>query len=1013
MKNLKSISSLVVLFLTSASCLQSGTLHDLVSNGDINGIKNLLKKPLFIFSYFSTPVNVDERDVHGDTALILACGKNNIRICKFLIENGASLNIQNNAGDTALHVACEKGHIGIVGFLFDKGANLNLKNNNGDTALHTACEKSNVQIVQSLITKGANLNLKNNDGNTVLFLACKVGDANIAKLLIEGGADLSLKTNAGNSALILACKAGHATVTSTAKLLIENGASIGVKDISGNTPLHLACLNYYFDIVKLLIGKGVDFNVKNGDGKTPVDLLGIQGTPRERFELCMLLVKEYGKDIIAQVKLLMQSGVDFNAKDENGNTLLHLVCKRGLIEIVKCLVEKGACVNVKNNDGAIPFDLLRKKGTPKERAEICILLIKEKGDGSAPSVKLLLQGKVSLKTIDKDGNSSMHWACKRGLSEMVQLLIEKGADICVKNSDNKTPFDLFGMKGSSNERTKFFMRLIKNGFAPASMPDALRQQGWFNFDTKDENGDTLFHLACEKGLIELVKIITEKKAPVVVNIYDWTPLHYACAEGFAGIVELLIKKGASVNAIDMDGWTPLHYACVGGHVEVVKLLINNGADFYVKNSDSKTPLDLLITKGTPQGRIELCRLLIEKNKDSVELSKIFMKSKIDLNAKDENGYTLLHSACKTGSIDVVKFLVEKGVILDSSDIYNWTPLHHACSAGFTDIVKLLVGSGASVNVKDIDGWTPLHVACREGFTDIAKYLIDNGANVCEKDTGNNTPLHHACYFNFPEIIKLLVEKGAFVGAKDTRNCTPLHIACLSGSLESVLCLIEKGANIYANNCDYKTPLDLLGAHGTPEERAKLCMLLIKKNVNDRVTPAVLVGQGRIYLNATDDTGNTLLHWVCKAGFMDIAKILIEKGADVYTKNKANEIPFDLLGANGTPQERAELCMLLIKKNSVVEVNESVVGSILVLCKILKSTSHPVKLLIQGNIDLSITDANGNTLLHCACASNFIEIVKLLIEKGASINAKNINSETPLEIAKKKGFVEVVKLFEVN
>ena len=77
----------------------------------------------------------------------------------------------------------------------------------------------------------------------------------------------------------------------------------------------------------------------------------------------------------------------------------------------------------------------------------------------------------------------------------------------------------------------------------------------------------------------------------------WTPLHYAAVEGNKEVVELLITKGADVNAKDdQSGETPLHFAAFSGHKEIVELLIAKGADVNAKDDDGKTPLDSAIRR---------------------------------------------------------------------------------------------------------------------------------------------------------------------------------------------------------------------------------------------------------------------------------------------------------------------------------------------------------------------------------------------------------------------------------
>ena len=76
---------------------------------------------------------------------------------------------------------------------------------------------------------------------------------------------------------------------------------------------------------------------------------------------------------------------------------------------------------------------------------------------------------------------------------------------------------------------------------------------------------------------------------------DWTPLNTAAYEGHKEIVELLIAKGADVNAKGvLDGNTPLHWAAGAGTKEVTELLIAKGADVNAKDQDDETPLDWAI-----------------------------------------------------------------------------------------------------------------------------------------------------------------------------------------------------------------------------------------------------------------------------------------------------------------------------------------------------------------------------------------------------------------------------------
>ena len=79
--------------------------------------------------------------------------------------------------------------------------------------------------------------------------------------------------------------------------------------------------------------------------------------------------------------------------------------------------------------------------------------------------------------------------------------------------------------------------------------------------------------------------------------YGITPLHYAAFRGHKGTTELLISKGANVNATNEEGGTPSHLAAEEGHKQIVELLIAKGANVNVEDKAGRTPLDWVTTWG--------------------------------------------------------------------------------------------------------------------------------------------------------------------------------------------------------------------------------------------------------------------------------------------------------------------------------------------------------------------------------------------------------------------------------
>jgi ankyrin repeat protein len=174
--------------------------------------------------------------------------------------------------------------------------------------------------------------------------------------------------------------------------------------------------------------------------------------------------------------------------------------------------------------------------------------------------------------------------------------------------------------------------------------------------------------------------------PCPVNARDKdtrTPLHCAAAWRDRALAELLLRKGADVNARTAAGATPLH----GGEKEIAEFLIARGADVNARDKDGKTPLHV----AAGNGRTAVVELLIAKG--------------ADINAKT------------TGPLPSGCFVFP----------CKETPLHRAVQQGWTEVAELLIAKGADVNAKDKDGKTALQRAIDFKHDDIADALRKAGA----------------------------------------------------------------------------------------------------------------------------------------------------------------------------------------------------------------------------------------------------------------------------------------------
>ena len=165
--------------------------------------------------------------------------------------------------------------------------------------------------------------------------------------------------------------------------------------------------------------------------------------------------------------------------------------------------------------------------------------------------------------------------------------------------------------------------------------------------------------------------------------YRW--LHCAAIQGYDDAVEVLIRDGADVNAVDECNETPIHCAAENGHVDVAKVLIQNGADVNAVDENNRTPLHFAAENG------------------HVDVAKVLIQNGVDVHAVDKDKQTALHSAAEYGHVDVTKVLIQNGVDVNAVDkYYKKTSLHYAIPKGYTVFALLLVCFGAEIDDKAVD-----------------------------------------------------------------------------------------------------------------------------------------------------------------------------------------------------------------------------------------------------------------------------------------------------------------------
>ena len=268
-------------------------------------------------------------------------------------------------------------------------------------------------------------------------------------------------------------------------------------------------------------------------------------------------------------------------------------------------------------------------------------------------------------------------------------------------------------------------------------------------------------------------------------------------------------------------------------------------------------------------------------------------------------------AVNGGNFEEVRRLLNAGVDVNARDNHGWTALIAAASIHHLGLAEVLVEFGANLNAEDDRGETALFTAaglyCGDAFV---KLLVENGANVHAKERNGRTALHMAAIMGEPAIAKLLLENGAAVNAKNSHGLTALHEAVRGGELEMVKLLLGEGADVKVKANGGATALHCaVGRH----HHLAIMKLLLEKGA---------------IANAKDNDGKTPLHWAVRwseTRTKESAHFLLERGAVAVIADNERLTPLDvaLRPINGEA-DVALICRMLLPSGALVQLATDVV-----------------------------------------------------------------------------------------
>ncbi|XP_073762592.1 ankyrin-2b isoform X38 [Danio rerio] len=367
----------------------------------------------------------------------------------------------------------------------------------------------------------------------------------------------------------------------------------------------------------------------------------------------------------------------------------------------------------------------------------------------------------------------------------------------------------------------------------------------------------------------------------------------------------------------------------------------------------------------------------------------YLKGGVDIGTSNQNGLNALHLAAKEGHVDLVQELLGRGSSVDSATKKGNTALHIASLAGQGDVVKILSKRGANINAQSQNGFTPLYMASQENHLDVVRYLLENGGNQSIATEDGFTPLAIALQQGHNQVVSILLENDT----KGKVRLPALHIAARKDDTKSAALLLQNDHNadvqskMMVNRTTESgfTPLHIAAHYG---------------NVN---VATLLLNRGAA-VDFTARNGITPLHVASKRGNTNMVHLLLDRGAQIDAKTRDGLTPLHCAARSGHDTAVELLLergapMLARTKNGLSPLHMAAQGDH-VEC---------VKHLLQHKAPVDDVTLDYLTALHVAAHCGHYRVTKLLLDKRANPNARALNGFTPLHIACKKNRVKVMEL----
>ncbi|XP_065826321.1 uncharacterized protein [Oscarella lobularis] len=838
----------------------------------------------------------------------------------------------------------------------------------------------NVEIMKYLVAARCRVRAVDYFGYNALHLALRGGKREAVQYLLSDVFQVKdLPKEWVCTVFHCACQGGLFEVAKT--FVKEHGSQIlEQRDEFGMTSYLNCVTSGNWELIGWMKSRGCNVAVRNGWGDTALHLCLMCGDENAFLRLFESIAKEIGKTISKGKVSCAEKCLEI--RNDDGETLFLLACKKGLLKAVNFLLELNCRWQAKNKWGASGLHVSCEMG-------------------HVPVVEVLLNKcEFDLdKTDDKDETALMKGA-RSGNLTVVQMLMKKKEqwDLGHRNAENESIFTLAcnGREPDDDQVAHYFLNCGDANFDGDGMLMAACRSGLlsivehlfergYSLNQRNEAKQSLVHLACEYRQLEVAHFLVEHKVDLdVVDAEGYTALAYACESGLFSIVKCLVQKGCSLTVKTKHWGQGLLHLCCGesGNLSVAEFLVERGVEIHSTDNDGKTPIMLACQRG---------------NLAIVEY--LHRHGSFSLTVRTKQETALFHLSigskyCPWGSPNVSNYLI--GIVsndyLSKSDSRGNTPLMLACESGLLSTVKCLVARGCSLTT---NGESLLRIACENGHEHVAEYLLNLNIDWYQLD--EITSLQKSAFMGGTvNVLRTLLEhRLSHTGSKDQAWLSLLPY--FFNSEEAAIVLMNRGVvemseeELFSMACekDAVRVFDRLVERGFDfTQQNKVDLRHLSENF---CVGHVLLDYCFKYDKSSDaQLKESLLKFACDKGILGIVTRLLELGFSLEFKTKDGK---NLLHLACNSDHEGVAHYLLDCGIAVNEIDENGESALMMACR--RNHLSVVKRLVANGCSLSQRTRLGESLLHL---SGGVKVTRYLLANGANVNDRDVRGNTLLMAA---------------